>query len=143
TETITPDDLSDIMFTSGTTGKPKGVMTTHAQTLRVFETWADIVGLREGDRYLIVNPFFHTFGYKAGFIACLMRGATIVPHAVFDVPTVLARIAEERISMLPGPPTLFQSILDHPQRDRFDLSSSPLAVTGAALVPVEMIRRMR
>ena len=134
-------DLSDIMFTSGTTGRPKGVMTTHAQTLRVFEVWSRLVGLREGDRYLIVNPFFHTFGYKAGFVACLMRGATIVPHAVFDVPAVLKRIAEERISVLPGPPTLYQSILNVP--DRGDLSSLRLAVTGAAVVPVELIKRMR
>ncbi len=138
---VTPDDLSDIMFTSGTTGKPKGVMTTHAQTLRVFDTWSGIVGLREGDRYLIVNPFFHTFGYKAGFIACLMRGATIVPHAVFDVPQVLEKIRAEKISMLPGPPTLYQQVLNTP--DRGDLSSLRLAVTGAAVVPVELIKRMR
>jgi acyl-CoA synthetase (AMP-forming)/AMP-acid ligase II len=140
-KTIEPDDLGDVMFTSGTTGRPKGVMTTHAQTLRVFETWSRLVGLTEGDRYLIANPFFHTFGYKAGFIACLMRGATIIPHAVFDVPSVLKRIAEEKVSMLPGPPTLYQSILNEPNRG--DLSSLRLAVTGAAPVPVELIKRMR
>jgi acyl-CoA synthetase (AMP-forming)/AMP-acid ligase II len=140
---VRPDDLSDIIFTSGTTGRPKGAMVTHAQTLRVFRAWAEIVGLTRGDRYLIVNPFFHTFGYKAGFLASIIVGATIVPHAVFDVPTVLERVAEERISMLPGPPTLYQSILDHPDRGRYDLSSLRLAVTGAAAVPVEMIRRMR
>jgi acyl-CoA synthetase (AMP-forming)/AMP-acid ligase II len=140
-QSVVPTDLSDIMFTSGTTGKPKGVMTTHAQTLRVFDVWADVVGLAEGDRYLIVNPFFHTFGYKAGFIACLMRGATIVPHAVFDVPQVLEKIRREKISVIPGPPTLYQSILNTP--DRGDLSSLRLAVTGAAVVPVELIKRMR
>jgi len=140
-DSIAPDDLSDIMFTSGTTGKPKGVMTTHAQTLRAFDVWAEIVGLAEGDRYLIVNPFFHTFGYKAGFVACLMRGATIVPHAVFDVAQVLDKIRAERVSVLPGPPTLYQSILNTP--DRADLSSLRLAVTGAAVVPVELIKRMR
>jgi acyl-CoA synthetase (AMP-forming)/AMP-acid ligase II len=140
---VGPDDLSDIIFTSGTTGRPKGAMATHAQSLRVFRAWAEIVGLTRGDRYLIVNPFFHTFGYKAGFLASFLVGATVVPHAVFDVPTVLQRVAEERISMLPGPPTLYQSILDHPDRGRYDLSSLRLAVTGAAAVPVEMIRRMR
>jgi acyl-CoA synthetase (AMP-forming)/AMP-acid ligase II len=138
---VGPGDLSDIIFTSGTTGSPKGVMTTHAQSLRVFETWSEIVGLAESDRYLIVNPFFHTFGYKAGILACLMRGATIIPHAVFDVPSVLARIAEERVTVLPGPPTLYQSILNVPERG--DLSSLRLAVTGAAVVPVELIKRMR
>ena len=140
---ISSDDLSDIIFTSGTTGQPKGVMTTHAQSLRVFEVWSDIVGLRDGDRYLIVNPFFHTFGYKAGILACLMRGATIVPHAVFDAGQVMRRIGEEKITVLPGPPTLYQSILNDPARGDLDLSSLRLAVTGAAVVPVELIKRMR
>ena len=72
------------MFTSGTTGKPKGVISTHRQNLRVFEAWSEVVGLREGDRYLIVNPFFHAFGYKAGWLASIMRGATMLPHQVFD-----------------------------------------------------------
>jgi len=142
-DAVSGDDVSDIIFTSGTTGQPKGVMVTHAQTLRVFADWASIVGLSEGDRYLVVNPFFHTFGYKAGIIAALEQGATLVPQAVFDVDAVLAKVAAERVSMLPGPPTLFQSILNHPDRSRFDLSSLRLAVTGAAVVPVEMIRRMR
>jgi acyl-CoA synthetase (AMP-forming)/AMP-acid ligase II len=140
---VRPDDLSDLLFTSGTTGHPKGVMTAHGQNLRVFDTWARGVGLREGDRYLIVNPFFHSFGYKAGWLACLIRGATALPHAVFDVPQVLARIGRERVSVLPGPPTLYQSILAHEGRDRFDLRSLRLAVTGAAAVPVELVRRMK
>jgi acyl-CoA synthetase (AMP-forming)/AMP-acid ligase II len=102
-----------------------------------------VEGLSEGDRYRIINPFFHTFGLKAGILACLLTGATIVPHAVFDVEQVMQRVAEERISMLPGPPTIYQSILDHPRAGEFDLSSLRLAVTGAAPVPMELIRRMR
>lgn len=140
---VSGDDLSDILFTSGTTGRPKGVMVTHAQTLRVFGSWTEVIGLTRGDRYLIVNPFFHNFGYKAGLVACLMRGATILPVPTLDVPDVLRRVADESVSMLPGPPTLYQSILNHPDRDAFDLSSLRLAVTGAAAVPVELIRRMR
>jgi acyl-CoA synthetase (AMP-forming)/AMP-acid ligase II len=142
-EAVQSDDLSDIIFTSGTTGRPKGAMSTHAQALRVFADWAGIVGLSEGDRYLVVNPFFHTFGYKAGIVAGFMTGTTLIPEAVFDVDVVLQTVARERVTMLPGPPTLFQAILNHPNRDRFDLSSLRLGVTGAASVPVEMIRRMR
>ncbi len=142
TAAITADDLSDLVFTSGTTGHPKGAMTTHGQTLRTFATWAEVVGLRQGDRYLIVNPFFHTFGYKAGILACLMAGATMVPEPVFDVDVVLRRVSDERISVLPGPPTIFQSILDHPRRDAFDLSSLRLIVTGAAVVPVELVEAL-
>jgi acyl-CoA synthetase (AMP-forming)/AMP-acid ligase II len=140
---VAPEDLCDIIFTSGTTGRPKGVMSRHVQTIRVFDEWSTIVGLRSTDRYLIVNPFFHTFGYKAGFLACLLRGATMLPLAVFDVPAVLRTVSSERVTALPGPPTLYLSILDHPDRRAFDLGSLRLAVTGAAAVPVEMIRRMR
>ncbi len=140
---VEPDTLSDTMFTSGTTGNPKGVMCTHAQTLRAYRDWSEVVGLREGDRHLIVNPFFHPFGYKAGWLSALMMGATNLPHAVFDASAVLERIPRDRISMLPGPPTLYQTILNHPDRDRHDLSSLRLSVTGAAAIPVELILRMR
>ena len=140
---VRPDDLSDISFTSGTTGLPKGAMLTHGQTTALYATWSELAGLRAGDRYLIVNPFFHTFGLKAGIIACLLRGATIVSQPVFDVDTTLQLVEQERITVLPGPPTLYLSILDHPDRHRRDLSSLRVAVTGAAVVPVAMIERMR
>lgn len=142
-EAVKPTDLSDLLFTSGTTGNPKGVMTTHAQNLRAFQSWSEVIGLRAGDRYLIVNPFFHSFGYKAGWLAAILRGATILPQLVFDVPQVLERVGKERISVLPGPPTLYQTILAHSDRARYDLSCLRLAVTGAAAIPVELIERMR
>jgi acyl-CoA synthetase (AMP-forming)/AMP-acid ligase II len=136
------DDVSDVLFTSGTTGAPKGVLMTHAQTLRQFSDWCDMTGLRTGDRYLIVNPFFHMFGYKAGLLTSLMQGATIIPKAVFDVDDVLRTVGKESVTVLPGPPTLYQSILDHPDRDGFDLSTLRIAVTGAADIPVDLIRRL-
>ena len=142
TSTTTGDDLSDILFTSGTTGHPKGVMTTHAQSLRAFADWSEVVGLRAGDRYLVVAPFFHCFGYKAGWLACLMTGATIVPQPVFDAAAVLERVGRDRISVLPGPPALYQSFLLK-DLDGIDLSSLRLAVTGAASIPVRLIERMR
>ena len=141
--TIQPDDLADILFTSGTTGQPKGAMCTHSQNLRVFDQWSSIVGLRHGDRYLIVLPFFHSFGYKAGWFSALLRGATVFPEAVFDVNVVLRRVQDDAITMLPGPPALYQSLLLHPDRGDYDISSLRLAVTGAAVIPVELIHRMK
>ncbi len=140
---IEGDDLCDIIFTSGTTGAPKGAMMGHAASIRAYWAWSGVVGLRSDDRYLIVNPFFHAFGLKAGILACVLRGATMVPHPVFDVPSVMQRIEEERITMFPGPPAVYQTILNSPDLDRRDLSSLRLAVTGAAPVPVEMLERMR
>ncbi len=134
------DDLADIVFTSGTTGRPKGVMTTHGQTLRLYSEWCDLAQLRRGDRYLIVNPFFHIFGYKAGCVASMIRGATVLPVAVFDVDRVLELVEKERVTVLPGPPTLYHSLLAA-GADR-DLSSLRVAVTGAADIPVELVRRI-
>ena len=140
---VTKDDISDMFFTSGTTGRPKGVLTAHGQNIRVFQAWADGVGLRPADRYLIINPMFHTFGYKAGVLACLIKGATMVIQRVFDAAVAIRLITEEKITVLPGPPTLYASILDHPARAGADLSTLRLAVTGAASVPVALVERVR
>ena len=137
------DDLCHIMFTSGTTGQPKGAMLIHSAICRGFKSWCEVIGLRAGDRYLIINPYFHAFGLNSGILACLMTGATNIPHPVFDVPAVMARVPAERISMLPGPPAIYQTILNHPDLDSFDMSTLRLAVTGAAVIPVEMILQMR
>jgi len=140
---VRPGDVSDIMFTSGTTGRSKGAMTSHERTLGVARAWAQCAGLTPCDRYLVVNPFFHTFGFKAGLIACLVSGAALVPQAIFDPGEALRVVAAERITVLPGPPALYVSILDHPARGAHDLSSLRLAVTGAADVPVALVERMR
>ena len=140
---VRPDDVADIMFTSGTTGRPKGVVVTHEQNVRTYTAWTGRTGLKAGDRYLIVNPMFHTFGYKAGVLACLMQGAAMVLQRTFDVPETLRLIEQEKISVLPGPPTIYTSLLDAPGRDERDLSSLRLAVTGAGDVPVALVRRIK
>lgn len=134
-------DISDIIFTSGTTGRPKGAKMNHLQTLRAYEEWATLADLRQGDRYLMINPYFHTFGLKAGLVASFLRGATMVPLAVFDVDRVVELVEAERITMLPGPPTLYHSLLT--VADKSKLASLRAAVTGAADIPVELIRRIR
>ncbi|WP_422746096.1 FadD3 family acyl-CoA ligase [Mycobacterium sp. WMMD1722] len=137
---VSGDDIADIIYTSGTTGRAKGVMMNHRQTLRMYTEWCELADLRQGDRYLVVNPFFHTFGYKAGAIASLIRGATILPVAVFDVDHVVDLIEREKVTMLPGPPTLYHSLLAVPDKRR--LATLRAGVTGAADIPVELIRRV-
>ncbi len=141
---LSGDDISDIIFTSGTTGRPKGVRSSHRQAVQTFGDWAVRVDLRQGDRYLVVNPFFHTFGYKAGWVACFVRGATIIPMAMFDVTETVRQIEENRISFLPGPPTIYQSLLQELAGEKpRDFSSLRVAVTGAAPVAPALVERMR
>jgi HIP---CoA ligase len=140
---VSPGDVSDILFTSGTTGRSKGAMTAHRQSLAVARAWAECGCLSGADRYLVVNPFFHSFGFKAGILACLVSGAALVPQLVYDAGRAMALVEAERITVFPGPPTIYQTILDHPDRGAHDLSSLRLAVTGAATVPVALVERMR
>ena len=115
-------------------------MMNHRQTLRMYEEWATLADLREGDRYLMINPYFHTFGLKAGLIASFLRGATMLPVAMFDIDRVVEMIEAERITMLPGPPTLYHSLLA--VGDKRKLSTLRAGVTGAADIPVELVRRI-
>jgi acyl-CoA synthetase (AMP-forming)/AMP-acid ligase II len=140
---VAPDDVSDILFTSGTTGRSKGVLCAHRQSLAAPAAWAACGQLTSADRYLCINPFFHNFGYKAGILACLQTGATLIPLPTFDPESAMRAVAEHRITVLPGPPTIYQTLLDHPKRSQFDLTSLRFAVTGAATVPVVLIERMQ
>ncbi|HEY2478627.1 MAG TPA: FadD3 family acyl-CoA ligase [Solirubrobacterales bacterium] len=142
-EAVGPEDISDILFTSGTTGRPKGAMSAQRQTLAVAEAWADCAEVSARDVYMIIAPFFHTFGYKAGWVVCLLRGATILPMITFDLDAVVDTIERDRVTIVPGPPTVFQTLLAYPGRERRDLSSLRLAVTGAAVVPVTLVERMQ
>lgn len=140
---VRPDDVADILFTSGTTGRSKGVLCAHRQSLDAPAAWAECGQLTSADRYLCINPFFHNFGYKAGILTCLQTGATLIPQLTFDPEKAMAAVAEQRITVLPGPPTIYQTILDHPKRAEYDLTSLRFAVTGAAVVPVVLIERMQ
>ncbi|MFQ3199726.1 MAG: acyl-CoA synthetase (AMP-forming)/AMP-acid ligase II [Zhongshania sp.] len=140
---VNPRDSADMLFTSGTTGKAKGVLCSHEQNIRVFQSWSATVGLRSDDNYLIINPFFHSFGYKAGWLAAIICGATILPMAKFDKQSVMETIEREKVTMLPGAPSLYEMLLSDDSRHNYDLSSLRLGVTGAASVPVQLVRDMR
>jgi acyl-CoA synthetase (AMP-forming)/AMP-acid ligase II len=116
---------------------------THGRIIPQFHNWIAQTGLSAGERYLIVNPFFHSFGMKAGWVACLMAGAVIVPKALFDVTDAAQTIEREKISFLAGAPTLFQALLTEKEARPFDSSSLRGGTTGAAVVPPILIERIR
>ncbi|MDL9945270.1 FadD3 family acyl-CoA ligase [Gordonia sp. ABSL11-1] len=142
-DAVAPEDISDILFTSGTTGKSKGVLAEHQQTVAGSRAWGTNGRLSSDDRYLMVNPYFHTFGYKAGILPCTLFGATMIPLAVYSPTEAMALAERRRATVFPGAPTIFQTILDDPARADHDLSSLRLIVTGAAIVPVVLIERLQ
>ena len=139
----TADDVSDVIFTSGTTGAPKGVMLRHGASLRAFELFNHSFQLGATDRYLVTTPFFHCFGYKAGWMSSLMAGSVTFPLAVFDADAVLDTIQRDGITHMPGSPTMFWAVLDHPRRDDYDLSTLSNVMVGASSIPAVLVQRLR
>lgn len=140
---VTPSTVCDILFTSGTTGVPKGVMSTHSQTIESGAIWARNAGVTDADRYAIVNPFFHSFGYKAGVITSLTAGATVYPVPTFDPVAVMSLIETQMITVMPGAPTIFLTLINHPRLSEFDLSSLRYATAGSTSVAENLFEQMK
>ena len=142
-EALRPGDVSDVLFTSGTTGAPKGAMLRHGAATRAYTEYGRSLGLRPGDRVLGLPPFFHCFGLKAVLLTSVLSGAAVTPMPVFDVHRAAALIARERITVLPGAPPIFRALLDDPGVDRASLTSLRVAAPGAMGATPELYRRLR
>ena len=116
---------------------------THGRVLPQCAVWIANTGLAQGERYLIANPFFHSFGLKVGWVACLLAGATAVPMAQFEVAEAARLIEGLKINFMPGPPTIFQMLLAEREVRPFDSSSLRGGTTGAATVPPSLVTRIR
>lgn len=139
---IEPADTAIVLFTSGTTGRPKGIRLGHGQLLRAYWQWGGILGVEAGDRMLLSNPFFHAFGLLVGLLLALARGVTAYPMAVFTSAGALRAIEQNRITVYPAPPTVFQMMLQDPLLAATDTSSLRIAVTGATSIPPSLIHAM-
>ncbi|WP_235736104.1 FadD3 family acyl-CoA ligase [Nocardioides alcanivorans] len=141
-DAVTPNDVADILFTSGTTGRSKGVLSAHSQTVAAARAWGTTGQVSSDDNYLVISPFFHSYGYKVGIVTSILFGCTLFPVAAFDPKEALRLITDERISIFPGAPTVFYSMLQLPEFADADTSSLRLANIGAATIPVQLIRSM-
>ena len=139
---VTPDTIADIMFTSGTTGAPKGAIFSHRKSIAGGQTWVDIARQTADDRYCVFGPFSHNASYKAGWIAGLLSGSVVYWPEAYDAVSILDLMANNRITVMPAPPTVFQEVLAHPSWRDWDLSAYRFMSTGATVVPIELMRQL-
>ncbi|MDF2051447.1 long-chain fatty acid--CoA ligase [Arthrobacter sp. Cr_A7] len=132
---VTLDDGAMILYTSGTTGKPKGALLTHGNiTWNCFNTVVDM-DLNRNDVALMISPLFHVASLDMGLLPMLLKGATVVLESKFDAGRVLELIAQHRITTLNGVPTTFQMLCDHPGWRTADLSSLDKLTCGGSAIP--------
>jgi HIP---CoA ligase len=142
-ESVTGADVSDILFTSGTTGRPKGAMLRHEASARGYTEYGRSLGLRPGDRMIGIAPFFHCFGLKGVVLTAVLYGAAILPVPTFDVQALVELIEREQATVLQGSPTIFLGLLDHPGADRSRLGSVRVAGPGSMGFSAEGFARVR
>ncbi|GAY24433.1 AMP-binding protein [Sphingobium fuliginis] len=140
---VKPDTLADLMFTSGTTGAPKGALFDHRRSLGGGRAWVDIARQTADDRYAAFGPFSHNASYKAGWVASLIAGSTLYWPEAYDPASVLDLVAKNRITVMPAPPTVFQEMLAFPNWRDWDISSWRFMSTGSTVVPIELMKRLQ
>ncbi len=136
---VSPEAPLILMYTSGTTGVPKGALLPHRKTLYNCKNAGTFFGLGAEDRVLTVVPLFHSFGLAILALPTLWAGGEVVLLPRFDASAVWSAVAEHRISFLGGVPTMFSALLEAFDRERPDVSSVRFLFTAGAAIPVDLI----
>jgi fatty-acyl-CoA synthase len=140
---LSPHDVINIQFTSGTTGNPKGAALTHYNILNNGWQVAQGMHFTERDRLVIPVPMYHCFGMVLGVLACITSGAAAVfPSDAFEAGSVLQAVEAERATALHGVPTMFIAELEYPDFERYDLSSLRTGIMAGAPCPVEVMKKV-
>ncbi len=135
-----PDDTAVILYTSGTTGKPKGAELTHANLTRNVETFLPLIGADENTVVLGALPLFHSFGQTCGMNAAVKAGATLTLIPRFDPCKALEIIERDHVTVFEGVPTMYAAMLNDPDRDSHDVSCLNICASGGASLPLEVLR---
>jgi fatty-acyl-CoA synthase len=140
---VDPHSVANIQYTSGTTGNPKGILLTHHNVVNNAWLTALRLCLTEHDRICQTFPLYHCAGYASSSLTALISGATfILPSRMFDPGATLQTVEAERVTLLYGVPSMFIAELEHPEFDRFDVTSLRGAIVGGAPCPIELMHRM-
>ncbi len=134
------DDTAVLLYTSGTTGQPKGAELTHANLTLNSEGSRNLFGLGDAAIQLGALPLFHSFGQTCGMNSTIGGGGTLTLMARFDPGRALEIIQRDRVNIFQGVPTMYNAMLHHPERDRFDVSSLQLCASGGSAMPIELLR---
>jgi fatty-acyl-CoA synthase len=139
---LSPHDVINMQYTSGTTGFPKGVMLTHFNVVNNGYNIGECMRFTEKDRLCIPVPFFHCFGCVLAVMACVTHGATMVPIETFSPLLVLQAIEKERCTAVHGVPTMFIAELEHPDFEKYDLTSLRSGIMAGSPCPIEVMKRV-
>ncbi len=140
---LADDDVINMQYTSGTTGFPKGVMLTHHNIVNNARMVGDVMGMTERDSLLIQVPFFHCFGCVMSTLNCIYHGSTMVILESFDALKALQFIATQRCTAVNGVPTMFVTMLNHPDFEKYDMTSLRTGIMAGAPCPEETMNQVR
>lgn len=141
-QSLDPDDVINIQYTSGTTGFPKGVMLTHYNVVNNGKQIGDYMKLTEQDRVCIPVPFFHCFGCVLGTLAAVTHGSAMILLEQFDPLRVLQAVQDEKCTALHGVPTMFIAELNHPDFKNYDTSTLRTGIMAGSVCPIEVMKRV-